>query len=210
MRAFVIALLLLVPCASLAESGNSEAKERLVKYLSSVRNFSAKVMQVAPNGAMSKAVVSFLQPRNMRMDYLTPQRNVIFLRDRKLTFYDCELDQVSFATIPPHPLIKLFSVASDRTILDTATIEEGVKTMRVTIATHSDELNESITAYFRLTEQGDIESLSRIERVEHDIDAKTSLYIEHIDVNREFEDGFFTYQHHNPQKNNCRAHYANP
>lgn len=89
-----------------------EPEERYAKrlkqaeeYLSRFATLETRFSQIAPGeGNISEGTLHISRPGRARWEYISPRRTLTIVNNKQLSYYDYDLDQVSYAEIPESPL----------------------------------------------------------------------------------------------------------
>lgn len=147
-------ILLILPflfCSSAFAGDNAKEITRLENYLSSLTTLVADFNQVSPDGSLATGKFYLKRPGKMRWQYNPPTPIVLVSDGKTVTYFDAELDQISYVPLDStlagfltQPKIKMDSAAtklvsfSDKNGIVRATIiqrskpDEGSLTLEMT------------------------------------------------------------------------------
>lgn len=79
--------------------------KQVEKYLSGFKTLTARFIQINQTKAvLSQGKIFIERPGKARWEYLSPEQILLVVKDGKLSFWDKELDQITYADLPPTPL----------------------------------------------------------------------------------------------------------
>lgn len=74
------------------------------RYLNSFTSLESRFMQTNPeNVNISRGKIYISRPGKARLEYIDPNNMLLIIKDGSLTLWDKELDQISYADVPPTP-----------------------------------------------------------------------------------------------------------
>lgn len=102
---FRIAILIAIICFSqpaFSSAVNSDNKEHILRlegYLNSIQTFVASFIQAAPDGSLSEGTFFMKRPGKVRWQYDPPVPIIIVGQGGAITYYDYELEQISYVDV---------------------------------------------------------------------------------------------------------------
>ncbi|MCH2038144.1 MAG: outer membrane lipoprotein carrier protein LolA, partial [Rickettsiales bacterium] len=101
-----IALIALLPLSSKTEEASPTASKddqvilsEIQGYLNTITTLVADFSQAAPDQEISEGVFYLKRPGNFRWEYTEPTPIIIVGRDDLVTYYDVELEEISYVTL---------------------------------------------------------------------------------------------------------------
>lgn len=82
-------------------------------YLSEFDTLSARFTQLNPEGSISQGVIYISRPGNARWEYISPHSSLVIVNEDELSYWDRDLDQVTYADLPPSPINILLDKKTD-------------------------------------------------------------------------------------------------
>lgn len=96
MHRYLLCFALMVGFAATATAGQKEDIARVEAYLSGIHSISADFDQVSTDGGLSRGKFYLKRPGKMRWQYSPPTPILIVSDGKTVTYYDAELDQISY------------------------------------------------------------------------------------------------------------------
>jgi len=166
---------------------------RIEKYLNSFHTFSAKFNQIGPgNEANREGMVYIVKPAKLKWEYILPKKITIISKDKKVSYYDYEMDELSYIryddvllyiltaqNISLEKSLQIISIKERQGMLD-LTINKKLKS--------NDEVTPNITISFKQNpalELADLKILNEDGKV-------TQIVFSEVQLNKQLDQSLFT------------------
>lgn len=178
------------------------------KYLSSFNSIQATFAQIIPGvNAQSRGLFYIKRPGKARWEYHKPVRTLLVIKDGRLSFYDYDLDQVTFSDVPRSPLeillnsdvrllnnpeLRVVDVQEDKTTLTITVKPTGAhnkKATSVDFLFDANSTNEALTMVFSKNPL----TLKRLKRTDEN-NTSTLLELSQVKFNADIDDELFVFQ----------------
>jgi len=109
--------------------------ESIENYLSNLKNFTADFVQISNTGNIAEGKFYLSRPNNLRVDYNPPEQIQIIANEKKLYYYDKELDEVTKVGMKRTPVSFLLSeeFSFDGKKIDVVDFQKGKRTMQISL-----------------------------------------------------------------------------
>lgn len=73
--------------------------KKIETFLNSMNSFQSEFDQVSPSGEISSGYIFLEKPGKMKLEYNSPNQIIILIKDKKVTYFDKELDEVTRSSL---------------------------------------------------------------------------------------------------------------
>lgn len=133
---------------SILETYHKEIKA-VEKYLNSFSTFSGVFKQSNKEGMISYGKLYISKPGKIRCEYLNPTKLLLIINGEKVTFYDKEIDEISYASTEANALKILASEDIDFSNLNLVELEKEKHFINLSVKEFNKELKQNLIVTFK-------------------------------------------------------------
>ena len=124
---------------------------KIENYLNNFETFTASFKQSNRAGAIRYGQIFISKPGNIRCEYLPPSPITLVMKDKKIVFYDKDLDQVSYTSSDINS-IKLLDIQNFKfSDIDLVEVEKDKHFVELTVKEYIENSNQILLLTLRFT-----------------------------------------------------------
>ena len=159
-------------------------------YLSNLKNFTASFVQVSDAGDVAEGMFYLSRPNNLRIDYNPPVQLQIIANEKKLYYYDKELDEVTKVGTKRTPVLFLLrdELSFDGKRVEVVNFEKGRRTMEISLR---DKKKEELGIMTMIFDSKPL--ILRKIRIANELNQITDINFYDIDTNKTIDKNIFKF-----------------
>ncbi|WP_207215501.1 LolA family protein [Rickettsiales endosymbiont of Peranema trichophorum] len=172
--------------------------EKIVRYWNGISSFQAQFEQYGSDGVVRNGNIYMVKSgAKVKLEYLSPNKMLVVSRNKKVMYYNEDLDEISYVSLESSPIDILAAtiVGSSKEVqVDSYVKEEGysklrVKALKYVNTSNSQSHSSEATLVFKNTPL----ALVKIEVVDQDGN-KVEVWFSDVSVNHSIDNAVFSFK----------------